>query len=462
MKKIFISYSRKDLDFVEKLAEDIQQAGYDVWYDLTDLEGGDHWADELQAAIDESDVYMLVISPRSVDSEWVEKEFIYADSKDKKIVPVLHEQTDLPLWLINIHYVDIQGRKYNENFQQILEAFDDDEEPVATVHRSVKRTRGLSPTLIGGIIGGVVLILAAIFGLPALLRGPESTPTVTVTDTSVASDPTLIPAPATETSAPDEPTPVEDTPTPEPLSPEITDAKGAEMVLIPAGSFTMGSEAGEVDERPIHVIGMDDYYIDKFEVTNAQYKECVDELVCDLPGSTRLYTDTRLSDHPVVFVSWDMAVAFCEWRGARLPTEAEWEKAARGTELLSYPWGNDFDGDLLNYCDLNCTNSWADRRDNDKFDTTAPVGTYEGVSPYGVYDLAGNVMEWVADWYGENYYENSPKTNPPGPASGRYRVLRGGSWYDTRDNVRSFKRTDLDPNNAYNYIGFRCAVDPNP
>jgi len=458
MKKIFISYSRKDLDFVDKFAEDLQQAGYDVWYDLTDLEGGDHWADELQAAIDESDVYVLVISPNSVDSEWVEKEFIYADSKDKRIVPVFYEQTDLPLWLINIHYVDIQGRKYKENFPQILEAFDDDGKPAAPVHRTAKGTRGLSPTLIGGIIGGVVLILAAIFGLPALLGGPDSTPTVTATEASVA--PT--PASATETSEPTS-TPVGDTSTPEPLLPEITDAKGAEMILIPAGSFTMGSEAGEADERPIHVIGMDDYYLDKYEVTNAQYKECVDALVCDLPASTRLYTDARFSDHPVVFVSWDMAVTFCEWRGARLPTEAEWEKAARGVALLSYPWGNDFDGTLLNYCDLNCTYAGADRGFNDRYATTAPVGSYEnGVSPYGIYDLAGNAMEWVSDWYSENYYNDSPQTNPPGPNGGTYRVLRGGSWLDTKDNVRSFKRIDLDPNNSYNYIGFRCAVNPNP
>ena len=235
------------------------------------------------------------------------------------------------------------------------------------------------------------------------------------------------------------------------------------MVLILAGSFTMGSEAGEADERPIHVIGMDDFYMDKYEVTNAQYRECVDELVCDLPNPTRLYTDRRLSDHPVVFVSWNKAVTFCEWRGARLPTEAEWEKAARGRELWSYPWGNDFDGKLLNYCDLNCTYNWADRRFNDKHDTTAPVGSYEaGVSPYGLFDMAGNVMEWVADWYGKNYYENSPNMNPPGPESGTYRVLRGGSWFDTLENIRTFKRTDLDPNTAYNYIGFRCARDAAP
>lgn len=230
------------------------------------------------------------------------------------------------------------------------------------------------------------------------------------------------------------------------------------MVLVPAGSFTMGSEAGEPDERPIHVIGLDDYYIDKYEVTNAQYSKCVNALVCDLPNPTRLYTSTRLANHPLVFVSWDMAETFCEWRGARLPTEAEWEKAARGTGLLSYPWGNKFDGNLLNFCDINCTRTGANRSYNDHHDDTAPVGTYEGgKSPYGVYDMAGNVLEWVADWYARDYYANSPNMDPLGPDSGTYRVLRGGSWINNMDNVRTYVRAFLSPTAAYNYVGFRCA-----
>ena len=130
MKKIFISYSRKDLDFVDELARDLTEAGYDVWYDLTDLEGGDHWADELQDAINESQVYVLVISPNSVASDWVEKEFIYAGGAGKRIVPLLHVQTALPLWLVNLHYVDIQGRNYKKNFQHILAALEDEDVPL--------------------------------------------------------------------------------------------------------------------------------------------------------------------------------------------------------------------------------------------------------------------------------------------------------------------------------------------
>ena len=388
MKKIFIPYSRKDLDFVKKLAEDLTQAGYDVWYDLTDLEGGDHWADELQTAIDECQVYVLVISPNSVASEWVEKEFIYASGEGKKVVPLLFKQTDLPLWLVNIHYVDIQGANYKENFQHVLGALDGEDKPLPAP-APAKGLPKLNPAWIGGILGG--------------------------------------------------------------------------MVLVPAGSFMMGSDTGGSDERPLHVVGMDAFYMDKYEVTNAQYKECVDALVCDLPDPTRLYTDTRLADHPVVYVDWEMASAYCAWRGARLPTEAEWEKAARGTELFSYPWGNDFDGKLLNYCDLNCTESGSDRAFNDGFDVTAPFGSYAGgVSPYGVHDMSGNVTEWVADWYGADYYASSPRQNPTGPESGTFRVLRGGSWLDNRDDVSTFKRAFINPVTATKYIGFRCARDVSP
>jgi formylglycine-generating enzyme required for sulfatase activity len=312
----------------------------------------------------------------------------------------------------------------------------------------------------------VVLVLAAIFGLPALTRGAGRMPEVTATTTSLAPLATFTPAPVTETPAPTLATTEEAVATaaaPPTPAPEIADDKGAEMVLVPGGSFTMGSEAGGPDERPIHVIGMDPFYIDKYEVTNAQYKECVNALVCDLPDPTRLYTDARLKDHPVVYVDWEMASAYCAWREARLPTEAEWEKAARGTELFSYPWGNDFDGKLLNYCDLNCTESGADRAFNDGFDTTAPVGSYAGgVSPYGVFDMAGNVTEWLADWYGADYYASSPRQNPAGPESGAFRVLRGGSWLDKRDDTRIFMRAFINPVTATKYIGFRCVRDVNP
>jgi serine/threonine-protein kinase len=233
------------------------------------------------------------------------------------------------------------------------------------------------------------------------------------------------------------------------------------MLLVEEGTFLMGSDTADSDERPAHIVMLDNFYIDKHEVTNAEYKVCVDSLHCSLPKNTVFYVSPVYRSHPVVFVSWEMAAEYCNWRDARLPTEAEWEKAARGDDNYLYPWGNTFDGHALNFCDVECTYSWADKNYRDRYTMTAPVGIYpDGVSTYGLYDMAGNVAEWVGDWYAKDYYSRSPLANPTGPEEGIYRVLRGGSWYNAKLDVRTFTRSHLRPDVAYNYTGFRCASDP--
>jgi serine/threonine protein kinase/formylglycine-generating enzyme required for sulfatase activity len=233
------------------------------------------------------------------------------------------------------------------------------------------------------------------------------------------------------------------TPTPMPITDTPTPPASPGMVYVPAGEFTMGSDEHS-DEQPVHTVYLDAFYIDKTEVTNAQYRECVEAGACDTPSKTTNYDDADYAQHPVVYVSWDDADAYCRWAGKRLPTEAEWEKAARGTDGRTYPWGEGIDCDHAQYSECG--------------GRTVSVGSKpKGASPYGALDMAGNVWEWVSDWYGEDYYSQSPARNPPGPDSGKLRVLRGGSWYGEPDNVRCANRYGYTPDGTNLNVGFRCA-----
>ena len=281
------------------------------------------------------------------------------------------------------------------------------------------------------------------------------------------------------------------TQTPTPLlevgSTLISPKDNMEMVYVPAGEFEMGSEDGNSDEQPIHTVYLDAYWIDKYEVSNKMFTMFVEETGyqtdAEKYGSSWVYADgerdqvegadwehpqgpgsslSGLGLHPVVHVSWNDADVYCDWVGRRLPTEAEWEKAARGEDGRTYPWGNqEVEGNLLNYADVYLDVDWADSTEDDGYETTAPVGSYpDGVSTYGAMDMAGNVWEWVADLYDEDYYSSSPNENPEGAASGENSVLRGGSWSYNDWNVRSANRYGHNPGYVDSDIGFRCVTSP--
>ncbi|TKB57173.1 MAG: formylglycine-generating enzyme family protein [Nitrospira sp.] len=225
------------------------------------------------------------------------------------------------------------------------------------------------------------------------------------------------------------------------------------MVLIPAGEFWMGSPVGEADERPRHRVYLDAYSMDKFEVTVSQYAEFMRSTGRRAPEDWDQVNIGKHSDLPVVGVDWQDADAYCRWAEKRLPTEAEWEKAARGTDGRMYPWGNERPTSRLANFGKEFTKNVYDK-------ALAPVGSYEaGKSPYGLHHMAGNVWEWTADWHDEHFYTKSSQRNPTGPLSGESRVLRGGSWDNSSGAMRSAYRYRSSPTHRFDYMGFRCARD---
>jgi WD40 repeat protein/serine/threonine protein kinase len=258
----------------------------------------------------------------------------------------------------------------------------------------------------------------------------------------------------------------------------VRPADGMRMMFVPSGTFRMGSTYAEIEavfarcmelygdceegvydnELPAHIVGLGGFWMDRTEVTNAQYKLCVAEGTCR-PSFFVGNPSYDLSSHPVVGVSWYDADDYCRWAGGRLPTEAEWEYAAKGLGGTAYPWGSEFDSARTNYCDANCTEEWSDANQNDGYQFTAPVASFpSGASWCGVLDLAGNAAEWVNDWHSP--YGDQAQTDPSGPTSGTYKSLRGGSWTNGQLSIRTTRRFGPLPEERVGFVGFRCVAWP--
>jgi formylglycine-generating enzyme required for sulfatase activity len=326
-----------------------------------------------------------------------------------------------------------------------------------------------------GMIAIIVVVGIAIIAITVLLTNifghfkPVPTEAPIVISTNTVGSPTKTEISVTSTPIPPTSTPIPPTATPSLSigSTQISPMDGMVLLYVPAGEFTMGDTADAAlaecqkfrtdcqrdwftNEEPPHTVTLDAYWIDQTEVTNAMYAKCVADGKCKVPSAFKSYTHPSYYDNPefanfpVIYVDWNQAKSYCEWAGRSLPTEAQWEKAARGPEDWTYPWGNNPPGNTLaNY-------------NQNKGDTTA-VGSYpDGKSFYGALDMAGNVWEWVADWYGA--YPATSETNPMGPASGDPRVLRGGSWSYDVSSIRSALRGGVNPADAGGNDGFRCSL----
>ena len=495
-KTVFISYRRKDISWALAVYQYLMSQKYDVFFDYTSLSGGD-FEQVIISNIKARAHFILILTPTALDrcdqpGDWLRREIETAIDEKRNIIPLFFEGFNFGAPSINqkltgklvavnrYNGLDVPGgyfieamerlcsRYLNLPLNSVLHPISTDvrrkviEERIAANNALLQKREDLQklikpalekpakpeklwrPYLLGA--GILLLVVLGIFGVISMMNGSntvvpplpsqspevgnESTPTSTKpVPTNTAIIPSFTPTPPNGTVSP------------------MTGNDGMKLLYVPAGSFMMGSSDHDIDEIPIHEVTLDAFWIDQTEVTNAMYAMCVQAGNCLEPLGNSHYSDPKYANHPVVSVSWNNAFDYCSWAERRLPTEAEWEKAARGAFNFIYPWGNNLpDEYLLNY--------------NNLIGDTTEVNAYpDGASHYGALDMAGNVWEWVNDWYDANYYQDSSSSNPSGPDFGRDRVIRGGSWKDTEYNIRSANRGKNSPMEINSAFGFRCAMD---
>jgi formylglycine-generating enzyme required for sulfatase activity len=515
-KTVFISYRHTDVYIALAVYKFLTSQGYDVFFDYTNIPGGD-FEQVILANIKNRAHFILILTPTALDrcskpEDWLRREIETAIEEKRNIVPLFfkdfsYETPSVSKKLtgtlenfdqyngMNVHedYFDAAMERLVKQFlsvqlETILHPVSDQarkkvekEQDAANnapfdmerIIREIKKSSGGNVTLARYYSIGAVILLVVLLGISGnwLLKSVTSNETPTYTDhtpvltststqTSTQTSTHIVPTKTLTLSlTPKSPTytitftltvPTKTpTLTPTPTlgigSTVISPKDGMVMVYVPAGEFIMGSNSGAPDERPVHTVNLDAFWVDQTEVTNAMYAKCVRDGVCNKPTNTLHYLNGGYANHPVVYIFWRDAKNYCAWAGRRLPTEAEWEKAARGADARTYPWGEDKNCQKANFsgCDGN----------------TTEVEKYpKGTSPYGAFDMAGNVLEWVGDWYSPTYYANSLVVNPSGPERGQYRVARGGSWYSFY--VRSASRFWYSVTSSYKDIGFRCASSP--
>ena len=500
--QVFLCHASQDAKFARKLADDLRENGVDIWIAPDSIVPGEKWVDAINRGLETSGVLVLVITRHAADSKWVRDESAYAIALENRnemrfITLDVADGRIPPLWSVRQHIPFRQD--YDVGLRRLLAVLrprsagspmaEPSDKPVVSPENRSRVAPPLTTApagagklpakrsmLVWSWLVGVSALVALVVWTGIAFRGwggdgqePGATTAVVevvaterVAMANVPLTTTVTPA-ATSTRKPTAtPTSLPTstiTPTPEPQAGDIrVVTRGGvevEQVYVPAGSFMMGSQAGFDNEGPVHEVTLDAFWLDRTEVTNAQYAACVADGACDPPENSSSYSrdsyylNPEYADYLVIYVRWEDAAAYAEWAGGRLPTEAEWEYAARGPQSFVYPWGNQ-----AITCDL--ANYWG--KNGGCVGDTSKVGDYpDGASWVGALDMAGNVWEWVNDWYNSDYYTRSSGLNPPGPESGEYRALRGGSWSDLDQDTRAAYRYGDDPINGGNDVGFRVA-----
>jgi formylglycine-generating enzyme required for sulfatase activity len=394
--KIFLSYASEDRALVEPIYLALRAQGHKVFFDRADLPAGEEYDSRIRQAIEASQLLIFFLSPAFLDAGSYTLTELHIAQKTwehpaGKLLPVLLRRVDLkqiPPYIKSVTFLEPEGN--------VTATVADEAHRIALTRR-----RRLLKSFAKG------LAVAIIFGIASYFYFANREP-----------------------------------------SNETTGKDGAPAVLIPSGNFTMGDD----EEAPLREIYVDAFYLDKYEVTTLRYAKFLHATGSAKPpeGWEEVNLES-MGNVPVVGVDWRDADAYCRWAGKRLPTEAEWEKGARGTDGREYPWGND----APTVARANFGKSAASSYQGG----LSAVGKHEaGKSPYDAQDLAGNASEWVADWFAESF-ERGDVRNPKGPETGTGKVIRGGGWYDPGDKIKSTKRYHARPTTRGEDIGFRCAHD---
>ena len=503
-RNIFISYRRADSEGLAGRIYDrlVEHFGEDrVFLDVTNISVGEDFVDALGQAISSCEVVLVIIGPQWANitdemgrkrledpHDFVRLEVLSALERNVRVVPVLVHGAEMPSAedlppelepLTRRNAFDIRHRHFDTDTGSLVEKLTT---YVDANGGGSGQIWGGRQVPIWGWILAVCVVIAIGVGIFLWQRRAENARQLEIagsqTETSVALlaetervtntpelptatvtlTPSETPVPPTITNTPSiTPSPtITLTPTQTPYPTEVLDALGVTMVLVPEGNFTFGTNSKDpwdIVAQPAQVIDLPAYYIDKYEVSNEQYASCVDAGVCAAPkvyGSKlrgTYYEDAQFADYPVIYVSWNNASQYCSWRGGRLPSEAEWEKAARSDDKRIYPWG-----DAL----PDCTNANFWPTGPCEGDTLPVDSNPSGVSPYGAYNMSGNVAEWVHAWFAP-YPGGDPTASKDYGKS--YRVARGGAYFDPTNYIRVTVRKGLSLEAVQSYLGFRCVVD---